>query len=185
MGSAHWVGGDPFDVVGCAVHMGMPGGPKGDTKSHRQKRSSKREGLQGSHQDVDPLVRTRVMKVARKVKGQEGQGPGQEGYILPASQCVHIKHGRELITLLGRTKCPFEDVAHRASQITRCLGNRQTRGWGWRQEEELQLWPHPLPFRSPGIQQSLCGSNDSLQEGVTLADPEATLFGTKGLCRYV
>lgn len=130
MGSAHWVGGDPFDVVGCAVHTGMPSGPKGDTKSHRQKQSSKREGLQGSHQDVDPLVRTRVMRVARKVKGQEGQGPGQESYILPASQCVHIKHGRELITLLGRTRCPFEDIAHRASQITRCLGNRQTRGWG-------------------------------------------------------
>lgn len=74
------------------------------------------------------------MRVARAIKGQEGQGPGhcgpwQEGSILPASQCVHIKHGREIVTLRGRTRCASEDMAHRESQITKSW-EQTDRGWG-------------------------------------------------------
>lgn len=93
---------------------------------------------------------------------------------------------RETINLPGRTRCPSVRTSSWLSSsrgpgpqgITDILMSWEQTDKGWGRDRgrgkvcSPEPWPHPLssliPFRAPGIQQSLCGLNGSLQDGVTL-----------------
>lgn len=115
VGSAHCMGGSPFDEASCVVHLGMLAGPKGGYQVLVPKAFLEEEGISRK----SPRCLFSCLDWGQE-SGQGSQGTGRtEAWTLGPVGGLHpsysafllvgmspINHGRENISLPGRTRCP-------------------------------------------------------------------------------